>query len=235
MALLFRLIKISVGVTLLLITISLTSTTCLRRIFGRGIEEDITAEKEADNNTKVQVLPEGDPEEDGTLIEDSYVGEALMQVQELPREERRKRNKNLILSLRTLKGSLTEAFIWMKNHLHPSTCKTILEDHDHTPSCRTRMQDGLEDTIEKAKDEYDKLSCSCSCKNYCHGHTSSICLSCPPRLEVTCCKPGPKESGGLDVAFLIKRIKSVISLYIDLLKDSIILATILKVIGSDFF
>ena len=32
-------------------------------IFGRGIEEDVTAEKEADNNTKVQVMPEGDPEE----------------------------------------------------------------------------------------------------------------------------------------------------------------------------
>ena len=71
----------------------------------------------------VSVLPTGNPEEDRELIEDIHIQEAMMQVQELSKEERRRRNKNLILSLRRLKVNLTGAYIWMKANLHPSTYK----------------------------------------------------------------------------------------------------------------
>ena len=116
-------------VSVTLVTLSLTSTVCLRKIFGHGVDQEINSESEAVNiSHEGLALPEGDPELDRELIEDSLIGEAMMLVQELPREERRKRNRNLVLSLRSLEVSLAGAFTWMKAHLHPSTYKTILKD-----------------------------------------------------------------------------------------------------------
>ena len=131
---------------------SLMSTALLRKIFGRGIEEEIDLESEAGSNSDPLTLPEGDPGLDRELVQNSLVGEAMMLVQELPRMERRRRNKNLIISLRTLNIGLTGAFIWMKAHLHPSTCKTILADFDFSrESFKDRLFDRIDDSIEKAK------------------------------------------------------------------------------------
>ena len=238
----------TVVVSVTLVTLSLTSTVCLSKIFGHGVEEEeINLESEAVNiSNEGLALPEGVPELDRELVENSLIGEAMMLVQELPREERRKRNRNLVLSLRTLKVSLAGAFIWMKDHLHPSTCKTILEDLDYTPTCsmnmnicgcklskscksRQRKFDGIADTIEKAKARYDKFSLSCSCKNCCLEHACSSCISQSPRLKVTCCRPGPRESR-FNICSIFKRIKSVASIYGDLLKDAIILIPIIFIL-----
>ena len=128
----------------------------------------------------VSVLPEGDPDKDKKLIEDPNIREVMMQVQDLPEEERRTRNGNLIKSLSTLKTSQAGGFIWMKAHLHPSTCKTMLEDQDLKSS-------RLADIIKKLK-------------------------------------LGGKK----------KRTKLIATLYSDLIKDVVILAILLKIIGMSF-
>ena len=61
----------------------------------------------------VNILPEGNLKEDLDLIEGEYVLEAMMQLQELPREERRTRNKNFVASITEYKGGSQEGFIWM--------------------------------------------------------------------------------------------------------------------------
>ena len=107
------------------------------------------------------MVPEGDPAEYRTLI-DAGAGATQEEEEEEEQKPVSQRENSEGQSYRGL-------YLDEEPHLHPSTCKAILEDHDHTPSCRTRMQDGLEDTVKKAKANYDKFSCSCSCKNYCYG------------------------------------------------------------------
>ena len=196
----------SAAATAFLILSGLSSTFCLLKTFGRGVEEDDTSETEGDNNAMVSVLPTGNPEEDQTLIEDIHIQEAMMQVQELSKEERRRRNENLILSLRTLKANLRGAYIWMKSNLHPSTCKTILEDHDHKASCLEKRLSRRAKTTKKEK---------------VNSFRSKI-TTCFTMLKITCLS-------------LIKRAKAIFSVYFDLLKDAVILAPILNIIGWNFF
>ena len=66
----------------------------------------------------VNILPQGNLEEDLGLIESKYVLEAMMQLQELPREERRSRNKNFVKSISVYTGSSQQGFVWMNNNLH---------------------------------------------------------------------------------------------------------------------
>ena len=81
-----------------------------------------------DDSEVMDIMPTGNLENDTRLIESEWVKEAMMQLQELPREERRMRNKNFVASVTEYKGGSQEGFIWMNEHLHGSTCKTILED-----------------------------------------------------------------------------------------------------------
>ena len=85
----------------------------------------------------VHILPEGNLTEDLSLIESGYVLEAMMQVQQLPRKERRSRNKNFVESITAYKGgNQEEGFVWMNDNLHGSTCKQILADIDFKESCK---------------------------------------------------------------------------------------------------
>ena len=93
----------------------------------------------------VNILPQGNLEEDLSLIKSKYVLEAMMQLQELPREERRRRNKNFVESISAYKGSSQQGFVWMNNNLHGSTCQTILADIDYTGGCKDTVVDKLED------------------------------------------------------------------------------------------
>ena len=47
----------------------------------------------------VNILPAGTLKDDLSLIEGEYVLEGMMQMQELPKEERRMRNKNFVAGL----------------------------------------------------------------------------------------------------------------------------------------
>ena len=52
----------------------------------------------------VNILPQGNLEEDLSLIESGYVLEAMMQLQELPREARKEMNRNFVKSISAYKG-----------------------------------------------------------------------------------------------------------------------------------
>ena len=53
----------------------------------------------------VNILPQGNLTEDLGLVENSFVLEAMMQLQELPREERRRRNINFVKSTGSMRTS----------------------------------------------------------------------------------------------------------------------------------
>ena len=146
----------------------------------------------------VNILPQGNLEEDLSLIESKYVLEAMMQLQELPREERRRRNKNFVESISAYKGSSQQGFVWMNNNLHGSTCKTILADIDYTGGCKDTVVEKLED----AKDWFRAfLGCAAA-----------------PRAD------------GMSFCSILKRIRMVIFLYLDVLKDILVFATVFNIV-----
>ena len=102
----------------------------------------------ADPGDVVNILPQGNLKEDLGLIENSFVLEAMMQLQELPREERRRRNINFVRSISEHTGGSQEGFVWMNEKLHGSTCKTILADLDYSGGCK----DNAVEKVEDAKD-----------------------------------------------------------------------------------
>ena len=147
----------------------------------------------------LNILPQGNLEEDLSLIESGYVLEAMMQLQELPREARKERNKNFVESISAYKGgSREEGFVWMNDNLHGSTCKQILADIDFKGGCK-------DTTVEKLEDTKDSIR---------------SCLSCAaaPRAD------------GWSLWSILKRIKSAILLYFDLLKDILVFFAVFDVV-----
>ena len=146
----------------------------------------------------VNILPTGNLEEDATLIESEYILEAMMQLQELPREERRRRNKNFVDSISAYKGSSQDGFMWMNNNLHGSTCKTILADIDYTGGCKDTAREKLEDTKDLIRAQLG-------------------------------CAAAPKADG-MSFCSILKRIKMVILLYFDLVKDILVFAAVFNIV-----
>jgi len=147
----------------------------------------------------VHILPEGNLTEDLSLIESGYVKEAMMQLQELPREDRRTRNQNFVESITAYKdGNQEEGFMWMNDNLHGSTCKQILSDIDYKGGCKDKTVEKLEDTKDSIRD----------------------CLGCAaaPRAD------------GWSFGSILKRIKSVIIVYFDLLKDILVCYAVFNVV-----
>ena len=146
----------------------------------------------------VNILPEGNLKEDLSLIESNYVLEAMMQLQVLPREERKRRNKNFVESISAYKGGSQEGFVWMNDNLHGSTCKKILADIDYAGGCK-------DTTVEKLQDTK---------------HSIRAFLGCvaAPRAD------------GMSVCSILRRIKTVILLYFDLLKDILVFAAVFNVV-----
>ena len=124
----------------------------------------------------VNILPAGTLKDDLSLIEGEYVLEGMMQMQELPREERRARNKNFVASLTDYKrGSMEEGFVWMNEHLHSSTCKAILEDIDFRASYKEMASDKMEDAKDSIKELLGCAAAPCS-------STRSSSPTCPTTM-----------------------------------------------------
>ena len=65
----------------------------------------------------------------------------LLQVQELPRDQRRQVNKSLMASLMSVHRSMATAQLWMKENIEHSTVKVLLVDINHTGSLLERTLD----------------------------------------------------------------------------------------------
>ena len=72
---------------------------------------------------------------------------SLLQVQELPREQRRLVNKNVMASLMAVHKSMAMAQIWMKKNIEHSSVKVLLTDMNHTGSFIETIVDFLEDIM----------------------------------------------------------------------------------------
>ena len=109
----------------------------------------------------MDIMPTGNLEKDTRLIESEWVKEAMMQLQELPREERQERNKNFVKSIAEYRGSKEEGFVWMNEKLHGETCKRILADIDWTGGMKNKAEEKVEDSKNAVR---DMLGCAAAPK-----------------------------------------------------------------------
>ena len=102
---------------------------------------------------------------DRKLLDDSHVGEAIMQWQTLglPRDKRREFHQNLVRSIALAEGGLAEAFIFMKAKFPPAANKAILSDFDYTGSNMNKALDAIDDTVKKVKKSLEDLLNSVAC------------------------------------------------------------------------
>ena len=128
--------------------ISLLSTSALGKIFARGSDQEEYSGLILEPGV---VLFKGGPEEEQSLMRDENFREIMMLAQELPREERRRRNRTFLKEISEDKGGLAKGLIWMKANIHPSTSRTLMEDNDYTGNCKEKVTDSLSDFTEGAK------------------------------------------------------------------------------------
>ena len=145
---------------LVLLIISLGSSPVLKRIF-RGDVMDTDDNKYSNKN--LEILTGSNREMISTIINDEHLKESLLLLQNLniPKEQRRNHNKMFIETLTFVKGSKTEAFLWMKENLYQETCGRMLDDFDFTGSL-------LQTTISCIK---DLIAEYCNCF-----HESVVCF-----------------------------------------------------------
>ena len=89
---------------------------------------------------------------DGSITRESFVSEAMLQLQNigLSREERRRRNKKFILALKKCKGH-PKGFLWLKQRLNIETGRSILDDDLQTGSWLQNILDGADDIMKRVK------------------------------------------------------------------------------------
>ena len=126
----------------ILFIISLAGTSALGRIFARGSDHEEYSGLFSDFD--VVEINEG-LDEDMSLLQDEHFQEIMMLVQQLPREERRDRNQSFMRALSNKEGGLANGLIWVKEELHPSTSKILMEDHDFTATWMERLIDTIND------------------------------------------------------------------------------------------
>ena len=122
----------------LLFISSLVATSGLGKIFAQGRDHKNSESEVVDIN--------------GVDESSEYTREIMMVYQECQREERRKRNQTFLTTLsNNIGGGLANSLIWIKENLHPSTNKILIEDYNFTGNCCERLVDTLADAIENVR------------------------------------------------------------------------------------
>ena len=70
---------------------------------------------------------------------------SMSQIQAIERELRRKTNRLFLNALLCLHGSMAASQVWLKEHIHPTTCCRILDDFKFTGNIKERLMDWKED------------------------------------------------------------------------------------------
>ena len=163
--------------------VSAFAASLLKLCFGSGKEVPLPT----GTTTILNTLVKGSPAEVKKVISRQGIKAAITQLQklELPREERRRRNR---LFVRCLALRQAEAFIKLKKFPNKETAQQIVDDFTHSPtSLIGKLKDKAEDLKKKAKKKYDDWTCTCSTGNSCCGLF---------RYKVDCCKAGPRPTKG---------------------------------------
>ena len=147
-----------------------------------------------------------DVDVDRRLLDDSHVGEAIMQWQTLglPRDKRREFHQNLVQSIALAEGGLAEGFIFMKTKFPPGVNKAILSDLDYTGSNMDKALDAIDDAVKKAKKSFEDLLNSIAC------------------LQDYLPFFGDLTRG-------LTRLLFVVAIYVELIKDSSLMAALISI------
>ena len=197
------------------------TTVLLTLIFARVFRSKQTIENFplGANGDILKALVEGSDLEVKEAITDPRIKVSVIQMQNLglTREERRKRNKRLALSLA---DSQAESIIAMKKRISMETCMKIIEDFIHTPSQMGTLKDAKEDLVTLIKTKYGTAV----------SYTGNLCADCCGQyFHDQACKCSDNDKGG--VLFNIIKVARVAFSYIDFSKDLILTFTLIFLTG----
>ena len=150
-------VAILVSVILPTLILSLVFARVFHRVQSKG-NGPVAA-----NDEILKALAEGSDLEVHEAVADPRIKVSAIQLQHLglTRDERRRRNRKLLLSLA---DSQAEAVIAMKRRITKATCMQIIDDYNHRPSRMGNLKDAKEDLITFIKKKYGSvISCTCSC------------------------------------------------------------------------
>ena len=215
-----------------LLVIVIATTLSLSLIFARVFQRNQTPKPNKGswvaNDDILKTLTEGSDLEVKEAIADPRIKVSVIQMQHLglTREVRRRRNRKLALSLA---DSQAESFIAMKKRITKETCRKIIEDFCHRPSCMGNLKDTKEDLVTFIKNKYGSVvSCTCnSCTDCCgkcyHGQL---------------CSCSDNDEGG--IFLFISKVARVSFSYLDLVKDltltlQLIFLTGVQLLFSSYF
>ena len=131
-------------VSVILLAIVIISTLLLSAIFGRAFRTAVAQESIStslgSNSEILKALTEGSDQELKEVLDDPRIKMSVLQLQHLglTREERRRRNRRLVLSMA---DSQAKSFIALKKRISKETCSRIIDDFGHRPSCRNNLME----------------------------------------------------------------------------------------------
>ena len=120
----------------------------------------------------------------------------------IPRDERRAFHQNLVRSIALAEGGLGEAFIFMKTKFPPAANKAILADFDYTGSKMNKTLDVIDDAVKMGKKYWQEFADAIPCIKIC---------------------------AGLFGFFRLTRLLFVASIYVELIKDSSLMAALINI------
>ena len=136
----------------------------------------------------------------------------LLNIQSLPREQRREHNKMIMKCLLEVHNSKKEeALIWMKWNIDEAICKIILADFNYDNKCFEKMEDWVEDVRLKFKFYFESIKSECN-----------LCIQfIQARFNIN-----STTISNIKLCTIAKRLLLVTVSYMDLIKDTTLLATI---------
>ena len=189
----------------------LETTDQLRILTGRSI-----------NDIKVMI--------ERSNTENTYIGEVIMLLQHLgsPIDTRRQKNKQLVFCLKKVEGSLSSALIWMKNNLYQETSDTILDDYDFSGTFRQKLIDSVRNKAESVTDCFTSFVVH-SFKDCFIGPIKKYIIGNIQDYEMGDC-PSVSCSGRLNWRNLLIRLRMVVLIYFDLVKDLFLLVALMYIL-----
>ena len=151
-------------------------------------------------------VADNDIDVDKKLLDDSHVGEAIAQWQALglSRVQRRAFHQNLVRSIALAEGGFAEAFIFMKTKFPPAANKAILADFDFSGSSLNKAVDGIDDAAATLKQCLREIV-----------------------ARIPCVREYSDQFGNLARALV--RLLFVASVYVELIKDSSLMAALISI------
>ena len=145
---------------------------------------------------------------------DEAVWKGLINVQNLPREERREYNKMVVKCLLEVNGNRKqEALILMKQNIDSASCKKILADFNYDHKCLEKLEDWIEDVKLNLESRFDNIK---------------------TEFKTRCGIEGG-DTSNFNLWAIFKRFLLVTASYFDLIKDSTLLTTLVYLLQTALF